>query len=64
MSHMPYTASEAEFLCLANKEDIKTTKSYYGSLNISLFFKKILKSMQNAQMKRAERIIKSGNYYL
>lgn len=64
MSHMPYTASEAEFLCLANKEDIKTTKSYYGSLNIGSFLYSVFEKIQNAQIKRAERIIKSGNYYL
>lgn len=64
MSNMPSAASEAEIVCLANKEDIKTTKSYYGALNIGSFLYKIFEAIQNAQVKRAERIIKYNTYYL
>lgn len=64
MSNMPSAASEAEIVCLANKEDIKTKKSYYGALNIFSFLYKIFEAIQNAQVKRAERIIKHNTYYL
>ena len=65
MSHMHYTVSETEFLCLADKEDIKLTKSYYGKFNNTpSFFKRLFKSMQESQIKRAEKMIKQGHYYL
>lgn len=68
MSHMPYTASEAEMLCLSYREPIteqlhKVTEEKYSWFYNNIFVR-LFVAMQNAQIKRAENMIKNKNYYL
>jgi len=68
MSHMPYTASEAELLCLSYREpytkEIHTVKSEKYSWIKDNIFTRMFIAIQNAQIKRAEYMIKHKHYYL